>query len=315
MPPAALRTLRALRDVVVVVLLVVAFTTLLVQLAQGSPGRAILGNRASQEQVDALNHTLGVDRPVLEQIGSSLGGYLRLDFGDSLTNPAQSVLGLAGDALPVTGAIIGLTLLISLVGGVLAGLAGAMSRPSIDRAVGVGAVMVLSIPPFVLALLLILGVALGIGIAPAGGWAGSWPANLEYAWLPSVALSGLLLPQVARTVQQRARELANEEFVEAGESRGLSRSRLTFRHVLPNALLPVITIIGFNASFLIAGAVVVEAVFGVPGFGQVLATAVAERDYPVIQGLALLTAVVVVLINFLCEVLYVIADPRTRVPS
>ncbi|MEV7012629.1 ABC transporter permease [Streptosporangium sp. NPDC051022] len=309
------RPLRALRDVVAVVLLVVTFTTLLMQFAKGSPGRAILGPRASQEQVDALNHTLGVDRPVIEQIGSSLTGYLHLDLGHSLSNPAQSVAGLAAGALPVTAAIIGLTLAISLVGGVLAGLAGALSRPSVDRVVSVAAVSILSIPPFALALLLIVGVAIGLGLAPAGGWAGSWPANLSYAWLPSLALSGLLLPQIARTVQQRARELANEEFIEAGEARGLSRARLTFRHILPNALLPVITIVGFNASFLIAGAVVVEAVFSAPGFGQVLSTAVSERDYPVIQGLALLTAVAVVLINFLCEVLYVLADPRTRVAS
>ncbi|MFB9966018.1 ABC transporter permease [Sinosporangium siamense] len=309
------RPLRALRDVGVVVLLVVTFTTLLMQFAQGSPGRAILGPRASQDQVDALNHTLGADRPVIEQIGSSLAGYVRLDLGHSLSNPEQSVAGLAAGALPVTASIIGLTLAISLVGGVLAGLAGALSRPSVDRAVSAAAVSILSIPPFALALLLIVGVAIGLGLAPAGGWAGSWPANLSYAWLPSLALSGLLLPQIARTVQQRARELAGEEFIEAGEARGLSRSRLTFRHILPNVLLPVITIVGFNASFLIAGAVVVEAVFGVPGFGQVLSTAVSERDYPVIQGLALLTAVTVVLINFLCEVLYVVADPRTRVAS
>ncbi|GII95173.1 ABC transporter permease [Sinosporangium siamense] len=315
MLPAVKRPLRALRDVGVVVLLVVTFTTLLMQFAQGSPGRAILGPRASQDQVDALNHTLGADRPVIEQIGSSLAGYVRLDLGHSLSNPEQSVAGLAAGALPVTASIIGLTLAISLVGGVLAGLAGALSRPSVDRAVSAAAVSILSIPPFALALLLIVGVAIGLGLAPAGGWAGSWPANLSYAWLPSLALSGLLLPQIARTVQQRARELAGEEFIEAGEARGLSRSRLTFRHILPNVLLPVITIVGFNASFLIAGAVVVEAVFGVPGFGQVLSTAVSERDYPVIQGLALLTAVTVVLINFLCEVLYVVADPRTRVAS
>ncbi len=315
MAPVARRLLRTVRDVAVVALLVVVMTTLLARAAGGSPGRAILGPRVSQDQVDTLNRELGVDRPIVEQILTTIGGYLRGDFGVSFANPSRSVAALALDALPVTLGIVGLTVLISLVGGIVLGLAGASSRPAVNRAVSAVSISLLAIPPFALALLLILSLSLGLGVAPAGGWTSSWPDVLRYAWLPGLALSGVLLPQIARTVQQKALELDREDFVDAAEARGLSPLRITYRHILPNTLLPVITIIGFNASYLISGAVVVEAVFGIPGFGQVLGDAVSQRDYPVIQGLALITALIVVLINFACDALYLVADPRTRVAA
>lgn len=311
--PGARRIVAGLRDVVVVVLLVGMVTVLMTRLAGGSPARAILGQRATQEQIDRLNSELGVDRPLWEQVVATLAAYARGDLGASFANPSKTVASIAFEALPATLGIIVLTVIFSLVFGLILGLYGGTRGPFATRATNTVSIILLSFPPFSLALILILTVALGLKLAPAGGWAGSWPDNLTYAWLPALALSGMLLPQIARTVQQRASDLVAEDFIEAAESRGLSQSRIVMRHILPNVLLPVITIVGFNASFLISGAVVVEAVFGVPGFGQVLSDAVAQRDYPVIQGLAMLTAVLVVAVNFFCDVLYTVADPRTRV--
>lgn len=303
------------RDMVVVTLLVFLLTVVLSRATGGSPGRAILGNRASQGQVDALNAELGADRPVLEQIFTTIGGYFRGDLGMSFVTPTKSVASLVLEALPVTLTIVVLTVLISLVGGVVLGLVGSSRNRGASRFVSGLSITILAVPPFALALLLILTIALGLGLAPAGGWVSGWPGALRYAWLPSLALSGVLLPQVARIVQQKASELDREDFIEAAEARGLSPRRILVRHILPNSLLPVITIIGFNASALISGAVVVEAVFGIPGFGQVLGDAVAQRDYPVVQGLALAAALIVVLINFTSDVLYLVADPRTRVAA
>lgn len=315
MPGLLKRVATTVRDMVVVTLLVFLLTVVLSRATGGSPGRAILGNRASQGQVDALNAELGADRPVLEQIFTTIGGYFRGDLGMSFVTPTKSVASLVLDALPVTLMIVALTVLISLIGGVVLGLVGSSRNRGANRFVSGLSVTILAVPPFALALLLILTIALGLGLAPAGGWVSGLPGALRYAWLPSLALSGVLLPQIARIVQQKASELDREDFIEAAEARGLSPKRILVRHILPNSLLPVITIIGFNASALISGAVVVEAVFGIPGFGQVLGDAVAQRDYPVVQGLALAAALIVVLINFTSDVLYLVADPRTRVTA
>lgn len=315
MPGLIKRVAATMRDMVVVTLLVFLLTVVLSRATGGSPGRAILGNRASQGQVDALNAELGADRPVLEQIFTTVGGYFRGDLGMSFVTPTRSVASLVFEALPVTLMIVALTVLISLIGGVAFGLVGSSRNRGASRFVSGLSITILAVPPFALALLLILTVALGLGLAPAGGWVSGLPGALRYAWLPSLALAGVLLPQISRIVQQKASELDREDFIEAAEARGLSPTRILVRHILPNSLLPVITIIGFNASALISGAVVVEAVFGIPGFGQVLGDAVAQRDYPVVQGLALAAALIVVLINFTSDVLYLVADPRTRVAA
>ena len=315
MPGLLKRVATTVRDMVVVTLLVFLLTVVLSRATGGSPGRAILGNRASQGQVEALNAELGADRPVLEQIFTTVGGYFRGDLGMSFVTPTKSVASLVLEALPVTLMIVALTVLISLIGGVALGLVGSSRNRAASRFVSGLSITILAVPPFALALLLILTIALGLGLAPAGGWVSGMPGALRYAWLPSLALSGVLLPQIARVVQQKASELDREDFIEAAEARGLSPRRILVRHILPNSLLPVITIIGFNASALISGAVVVEAVFGIPGFGQVLGDAVAQRDYPVVQGLALAAALIVVLINFTSDVLYLVADPRTRVTA
>lgn len=311
-----LRLLRRSVDVIVVALLVVAFTALLVRLTPGDPARAILGERASDSSVAALREELGLNQSLSTQIGDTVSHAFVGDLGTSLVRRNTSVMSIIGEALPITLSLILGAVLISVLIGIPLGLAGALGGSRrVDRLVTLFSISVLSVPPFVLSLLLLLVLALGLGLAPAGGWAGSWPENLRFAWMPSIALAGLLMPQVLRTTRQTARELQSHEFVEAAEARGLSPTRVALRHILPNSALPIITIIGFNAAALLGGAVVVEAVFGIPGFGQVLVDAVQSRDYPVIQGVALMTALVVVLLNLLIDVVYAIADPRSRVAA
>lgn len=310
------RILRLLGEMLVVALLVVVLTSLLIRLAPGDPARTILGQKATPEQIEALRQQLNLDEPLWSQIGSLLLGVLRGDLGTSLVDRGRSVLSIVMDALPVTLALIALTLVISALVGIALGLWGALTRRrSVDEGVSAFAIGLLALPPFVLSLVLLLLVAVRWNAAPAGGWGDGWPQNLAYAWLPALALSGLLMPQVLRTVRQNAGEIRGQEFVESARARGLSGARVTFRHVLPNASLPVITVLGLNAAALIGGAVVVESVFGIPGLGQVLDQAVSARDYPVIQGVALVTALIVVLINAATDLAYAVIDPRVRVPA
>lgn len=309
----ALRVGRVVLNLVVVVVLVVVLTSLLIHVAPGDPARQILGNRAPAEQVTALRQQMGLDQPFVSQLATTLRGFVTGDLGTSFVHRDRSVLSMIVGALPVTAAVVGLAVAFSAVFGLLAGLLAAMvRRRAIDHAVSAGAVALFATPPFVLSLLLLLVLGVWLAAAPVGGWGHGWPDNLRYTWLPALALSGVLLPQIVRTVRQAAGDVHTLEFVEAGVARGISPLRLAFRHVLPNASLPVITVLGFNVAALITGAVVVEAVFGVPGFGGLLQDAIAARDYPVIQGVALASAVLVVLLNAVTDLTYAAVDPRVR---
>ncbi len=193
------------------------------------------------------------------------------------------------------------------------GLLGAPAgRRWFELVLRIGVIVCLATPPFVIGFLLLLVVALALHLAPAGGWGSSWLSDFSYIWLPAVALSGYLIPVIARVVRQRAAEIGLHGFIESAIARGLSPSRVMVRHVLPNALLPLITVIGLNIGALISGAVIIEIVFNLPGIGTTLVQAVLQRDYPVVQGIALLIGILVVLINSFTDLLYLAADPRTR---
>jgi peptide/nickel transport system permease protein len=294
---------------VAVVVVLVAF--LLVRLVPGNPAQAILGLRASPKAVAALTKEMGLDRSLPSQLALEFDRLLHGSLGASLAQPGQSVLGLIAPHLLTTLSVIACALAYSLVVGIPAALIGALGRfRLIDRLLTTLAMILLALPPFLLGLVLLLVASLKLHLAPAGGWAGSWPANLRYLWLPGLALAGFVGPLIFRTARRAARDAAAQDFVEAALARGLSEPRVLLRHVLPNASLPVITLVGFNVGALLAGAVVIEAVFALPGIGTDLVNAVAARDYPVIQGVALLTGLVVVTANLLTDLLYALVDPR-----
>jgi peptide/nickel transport system permease protein len=297
--------------VVAFVVVVVAF--LLVRLVPGDPARGILGTRGRPAAIAALRHELHTDRSLPVQFKLYLGDLLRADLGHSIIQQGRSVSGIIQHALPITLAVVLVTIVISAVVGILLGLLAALtSNRSVDFAVRSFAIALLSMPPFFLGLILLLVVALSLHLLPAGGWGNGWPGNFRYVLLPSLALSGYLMPLVARTVRQAALDAQSQQFVEAAVARGIRPLLINARHILPNSLLPIITLLGLNVGALIAGAVVVEAVFGLPGLGTELVQSVGVRDYPVIQGIAVISALFVVAANLLTDAVYVFVDPRTR---
>ena len=299
-------------QLVSVALFVVLVTSVLVHLVPGDPALAILGQHATPSSLAALRHQMGLDRSLVSQIGSSVGNIAQGDLGASLTQ-SRSVSSIVFGDLGVTVSVIGLTLVLALLIGAPLGLLAAVSGNGwIDKGTRVLCVALLTLPPFFAGLLLQLLVSLQLDVAPAGGWGTGWPDNLRYAWLPALALCCYLVPLITRAVRQAARETLAEPHVEAVIARGIAPRAVVFRHVLPNSLLPVVTLIGFNAAALIGGAVVVEAVFGLPGVGSELVTAVQSRDFPVVQGIALITAVVVVCVNLITDLVYGFVDPRIR---
>ena len=299
-------------QMVVVALVVMFITFLLIHIVPGDPALSILGQRATPTAVAELHRQLHLDDPLPNQLWILVSGVATGDLGTSVINQDTPVSQIVFPALRVTMSLIGLTAVFSLVVGLALGLVSGMStkRP-VDTGIRAVLMVLIATPSFLIGFLLLL-VALRTGIAPPGGWASGFVGGLDHLWLPSVALSAYLAPVIARAARQSVRETLGQDFAEAAIARGLPRRTLIFRHVLPNSLLPVISLVGFNLGALIGGAVIVEVVFNLPGIGSRLVFAVASRDYPVVQGIALTTAILVILISGLTDLAYHFADPRTR---
>ncbi|MGW9438075.1 ABC transporter permease [Streptomyces sp. NPDC055607] len=300
-----------LGESLLVALIVVTLSFVLVHLVPGDPAQTILGVRASPEKVAALRAELGLDEPLWRQYLAYMSGIVRGDLGDSASRQGFSVAELLLPPLGVTMAVIGLTTVLSVVGGTATGIMAAFSRRRSLRALlELGSTTALATPPFLFGLVLLAVVAVQAGLAPAGGWGHDWPGHLAYLWLPSLALTAYLGALVHRAVHTSAKEVMRQDFVEASFLRGQSPLRVALRHVLPNSLLPTITVVGLNIGTLVGGAAVIEAVFDLPGIGTQVVNAVSQRDYPTIQGAAVITALVVIAGNLLADLMYAVVDPR-----
>jgi peptide/nickel transport system permease protein len=300
-------------QLLIAMMVVGLLTFLMVRVVPGNAVDAVSGTHGTEATRAATRAAMHLDASLRAQFVEYLSGLARGDLGRSLVQQGNSVNRIIAARLPVTLAVIGGAIvtgcLIAIPLGLLAALA---PHPWIDVAVRTLLSVMLACPPFFIGLLLILGPALAFRWVPAGGWPDTWPENACYLVLPSLALGGTLVPQLARAVRQAARDSTQEHWYEAALARGLSVHTLALHHVLPNSLLPVVTLVGLNIGVLIAGAVAVEAVFGLPGIGQELIDAINQRDYPLVQGIVLVTALFVVGANLLADVAYRFIDPRTR---
>jgi peptide/nickel transport system permease protein len=304
---------KRLLDSLIVTAIVVVLSFVLVHLVPGDPARTILGFHASPDKVAALRSSLGLDQPLLTQFVSYIGDVVRGEFGQSVAHPGRSVESLLLPPLSVTLSVIAVTVVFSVIIGALSGLTAALSRSGwIRSALEVLSTTSLATPPFLLGLIMLVFVAVRWGMAPAGGWAGNWPDNAQFVWLPALALSAYLGALVHRAVWTSARQIMNEDFIEAAVLRGHSPLRVALRHILPNSLMPTISVVGMNIGTLIGGAAVIEAVFDLPGIGTQLVNAVSQRDYPTIQGAAVITALIVLAGNLLADLLHAAVDPRAR---
>ncbi|MBD5772608.1 ABC transporter permease [Marinomonas colpomeniae] len=301
----------------IITLLVVSFVIFLVMEAvPGDPAEIILGMSAAPDTLAALRSQLGLDQPFLVRYSNWLIGLLQGDLGDSYTY-STSVSQLIGERLEVTLPLTGLAALLSVLISVPLGvLAAARPNGLVDMFASLFSQIGIAVPNFWVGLLLILGVALTFGWFPAGGFpgwdAGFWSA-LNALILPSIALA---IPQAAvltRVTRAAVIEVTNEDFVRTARAKGATPSHALWRHIVPNAMIPIVTMLGMQISVLIAGAVLVENVFTLPGMGTLAYQALAQRDLIVIQNVVLFFAAIVMGINFLVDALYTVLDPRLRV--
>ena len=188
-------------------------------------------------------------------------------------------------------------------------------RSEVDLIGRLATTFLLALPSFMAGLILLYYISLKFRLAPAGGWAGSWPRTSSTSGFLRLRISIYLAALIARTVRQAALDAIGQPFVEAARTRGVPRYRIIWRHILPNALLPVITLVGFNAGILVSGTVIVETVFALPGLGAELVQAMNMRDLPIVQGIALLTAVSIVVFNLLADLVHIAVDARLRQTS
>jgi peptide/nickel transport system permease protein len=305
---------RLLYSVVVLFgVLVVAFA--LVHLVPGDPVRIALGTRYTPEAYQALRSASGLDRPLIAQFFSYAGSALTGDLGVSFRN-GEPVTATLLERLPATVSLALVGILIALAIALPAGIYSALHRGRAgDGIVRVASQFGVSIPDFWMGILLIGLCASTLGWLPTSGYRPllSDPGG----WLRHIVLPGLTVGLVAgaimtRYVRSAVLEVADAGYVRTARSKGLAPAVVTFRHIVRNALVPVLTITGIQLATILGGVIVVEVVFAWPGLGRLTYNAVAARDYPVIQGAVLLIAVLFLLINLIVDVLYAVVDPRIR---
>jgi peptide/nickel transport system permease protein len=306
---------RRLLAVVPVMLVVVTVVFLLIHLIPGDPVGVMLGPDATPEQIEATRRTLGLDRPLPEQLGLFYLRVLQGDLGHSyfLDRPVTTaLLERAEPTLLLTGS----ALLVAILIGVPSGIVAAAHRGSLwDRALMLGALLGVCVPGFWLSLNFIYVFAVRLGWFPAAGYASLFSdplAALRYMVLPAVSLGFNQSALIARISRSCMLEVLQQDYVRTAQAKGLSRRAVVYVHALRNALVPVVTVVGITMAILIGGAVVTEIVFNIPGLGRLVIGAILRRDYPVVQGVVLVTAAAYVLINLVVDVVYAFIDPRIR---
>jgi len=288
---------------------------LILEVLPGDPAAIMLGTAAREDTLAALRQELGLDRPALERYVVWVVGLLQGDLGTSMTY-RMPVATLVAERLAVTLPLSLMAIAISTALAIPLGVAAAAHRDRwIDRAVLVFSQLGVAVPNFWLGLLFILLFSTWLGWFPAGGFPG-WGAGVVPAMksllLPAVALA---LPQAAvltRVTRSATLEVIGADFVRTARAKGVSQKITLRRHVVPNALIPVTTILGLQLSFLVAGAILVENVFNLPGLGRLAYQALAQRDLVVIKDVVLIFAGLVIVVNFLVDLGYLALDPRLR---
>ncbi|HXF83354.1 MAG TPA: ABC transporter permease [bacterium] len=302
----ALRALHLIPVVLGVTFLV--FTML--KLVPGDPAVAILGIRATPDALANLREALGLNKPFLAQYLSFLANLLRGNLGDSLV-ARQPVGQLVLERLPATLSLVGLSALLSAVLTIPpAFLAARHKDRPLDHAIRATFIVGLAIPSFWLGIILMLVFSLRLHLFPVSGFGATWPERLHHLVLPSFTVALALSAILIRNLRGGVLEVLRADYVRTARAKGLAERAVMWRHVMRNALLSTITIFGVNLAFLIGGTVVVETVFSLPGLGAMLVTAVFQRDYPVVQGITLVFAFFIILVNLLVDLAYVALDPR-----
>ena len=299
-----------LAQMVLVILGVTLFAFLTVQLVPGDPIRIMLHGRATDEVVAAAHQRLGLDLPLPVQFVRFVWNALHGDLGVSIIQKAP-VTDIVGERLEASVFLLAYGVLMAVALAVpLALLAASRRDRPIDHIIRIGGMIGFAMPPFWMGLLLMLLFGLTLGLLPISGYGKGFLGHVVHMTLPSLTIALFLAPILIQSLRAAMLDVMTADYIEVARAKGLSERRILVKHVLRNALIPTITVLAVNIGWLLSGAVIVEYVFSIPGLGTLLVRAVGFRDYPVIQGLAVVFAVMVVTVNLLADLLYILVDRR-----
>lgn len=297
------------------ILLVTIAVFLILRLTPGGPAVAMLGDQASPEAVAALNQKLGLDKPLYVQYLRWLGNALHGDLGRSAFGN-QPVTELIVQRIVPTLELSILALIVSLFIGISAGVIAAVKRnTAVDAVASILAILGVSTPSFWLAILLVLIFSLKLSWLPALGYVSPFSnlaTNLKDMLLPSITLGVILAAVITRFTRASMLDSLYQDYVRTARSKGLEERTVILRHALGNAMIPIVTVVGLELGGLLSGAVIIETIFSLPGNGQLLVTSIFNRDFPVVQGLVVVIAIVFILVNVAVDVVYALIDPRIR---
>jgi peptide/nickel transport system permease protein len=304
---------RRLIQLVPIVLGVTVLVFFLIHLVPGDPAKTILGNHATPQKVALLHHEWGLDKPLPVQYWKFLGRMVRGDLGSSLfySVPAGR---LVVQRLPPTLWLIGLGTLFSVLIAVpLAALAATKRDRLPDQIVRAVPLVGLGFPQFWLGIMLLLAFGLHLGRGfPVGGYGTGVFGHLHSMFLPALTVALAIAPILVRSLRASLLEVFESDYVTTARSKGLSEGRVLVRHALRNAVISTVSVLGVNIGFLVGGTLVIEQVFALPGIGQLMINSIFQRDFPVVQAVTLVFAIMVVLVYLLTDVVHALLDPRVR---
>jgi len=327
--------LKRLLQLIPVILGVTIIAFSLIHIAPGDPARTMLGQHATQKEINEIRDKYGLDEPIIVQYGIWLSGVLRGDFGRSIiTN--ELVINEISSRFPNTIELAITAMLFAILIGGLAGIISASRQYSVTDYTVMGvALFGISMPVFWLGIMLMMIFGVILGWLPIGGRIDLFipyqritgfliidsiitlnlPAlisSIKHLILPAIALGTIPMAIIARVTRSSMLEVLRQDFIRTERAKGLSERTVIYKHAVRNAMVPVVTVIGLNFGLLLAGAILTETVFSWPGLGRLVVEAVYERDYPLVVGCILFFAVVFVIVNLITDILYTYIDPRIK---
>lgn len=301
------------RRLILMVLVLFGVTVVIfgmVRILPGDPAFLILGDRATDEKAAELREQLGLNRPVLEQYWLFVSGFARGDMGQSLLY-RQPVGELVLTRVPVSLALAAYAMALAAIITLFSGIVAAVNKGRWpDQFIRVGFLFALTTPNFWFGILLILLFGLTLHWFPVAGFGETVPEHIWYLFLPALTLALQLSAVLIRNLRSQIILTLRSDYVRTARAKGLSETLVLLRHVLRNALLSTVTIFGLQFGFLVGGTIVVETVFALPGTGQLLVQSIAARDYPVVQAITVVSAVLVIVVNLAVDLSYSFLDPR-----
>jgi peptide/nickel transport system permease protein len=301
---------RRLAQLVFVVLGVTLGSFTLLHIVPGDPARTLLGVHATPTEVAVLRHEWGLDKPLPQQFISYLDRLIHGNLGTSVTYQSP-VLGLIGHALPVTLLMLALGAMFAIVLAIpLAVLAATKAGKLPDQLIRTGSLFGLGMPPFWIGFVLLVLFSIKVHLFPSGGYGTTFSHHLLSLMLPALTIAAVTTPILVRSIRASLIDVLHSDFITAAYGRGLSRWRVLVRHALRNTAVPSVSVLAVNLGYLLGGTAVIENVFGLPGVGNLLLTAIFNRDFDVVQSVTLVYALIVVVINLSADLAYAALDPR-----